>query len=314
MRVVITGGTGLIGKNLATSLLEDGHEVILLSRDPQHARGMPAGARLEQWDGRSADGWGELVNGAGALVNLAGEPLGGSGLLPPRWTTRQKQKIRDSRVHAAWACAAAIQAAKHKPDVLIQASAIGFYGPHADEILTEESPAGSDFAAEVCREWEASTALVSEQGVRHVIIRTGLVMDRHEGILKRLALPFRLFAGGPIGDGKQWLSWIHVHDHVAAIRLLLQEKSAIGPFNLTAPMPAQSKEFAHALGKAMHRPSFMPAPAFAFKAAFGEVATLVLDGQRVIPKKLNGLGFKFSFEKLESALDDLLQHGAARRS
>lgn len=308
MRVVITGGTGLIGRKLAASLVQDGHEVIILTRDPRRARVVPAGVRLEQWDGRSADGWGELVNGAAALINLAGEPLGGSGFFPPRWTAGQKQKIRDSRIHAAQACAAAIQSAEHKPNVLIQASAIGFYGPHEDEILTEASPAGSDFAAQVCQEWEASTAAVSEQGVRHVVLRTGLVIDKSGGILMRLALPFRFFAGGPIGNGKQWLSWIHIDDQIAAIRFLLQDKSATGPFNLTAPNPVQNKEFARALGRAMHRLSFMPAPAFAFKAAFGEVATLVLDGQRVLPQKLKEAGFKFSFETLEPALTNLFQN------
>jgi uncharacterized protein len=307
MRIIIAGGTGLIGKRLAASLLYDGHEVIILSRDPLRARGVPAGARLETWDARTATGWAELADGAAVIVNLSGVPLGGSGFLPPRWTPTVKQTIYDSRRFSAAACVEAIRLARKKPEVLIQASAIGYYGVHGDEMLTEEAAAGDDFAAQVCVAWEASSADAEAMGVRRAVIRSGLVLDRREGVLTRLALPFRLFAGGPLGDGRQWMSWVHIDDEVGAIRHLMNDKSATGAFNLTAPNPVQNREFARVLGKVMGRPAFVPAPAFAFRLAFGEVATLVVDGQRVIPGKLQEAGFQFKFESLEPALKDVLK-------
>jgi uncharacterized protein (TIGR01777 family) len=189
---------------------------------------------------------------------------------------------------------------------LIQASAIGYYGVHPDKVMTEESGPGDDFSASVCISWEASDAHVEEMGVRRVVVRTGLVLDREAGIFPRMALPFRLFAGGPFGDGKQWMSWIHIDDEVGAIRFLIHEKSARGPYNLTAPNPVQNREFSRTLGGVMRRPAFMPAPAFAFRMAFGEASTLVLDGQHVLPKRLSEAGFKFKFETLEQALRDLI--------
>jgi hypothetical protein len=306
MRVIVTGGTGLIGRHLAASLIADGHEAIILSRNPAYAKDIPAGARLEAWDARTAEGWGSLADGAGAIVNLAGEPLGGSGFLPSRWTANRKQQILDSRRHAAQACIDAVRAASRKPEVFIQASAVGYYGIHGDEIITEESPHGSDFAAQTCVEWEAASVEVEGMGVRRVVIRTGLVLDRHEGVFTRLALPFRLFAGGTFGSGRQWMSWIHIDDQIAAIRFLLQEKSAQGVYDLTAPNPVTNKEFAQTMGKVMRRPVILPAPAFAFRLAFGEVATLVVDGQRVIPDRLPKHGFKFRYETLEPALRSIL--------
>ena len=303
MRIIITGGTGLLGRRLAASLLLDGHEVIILSRAPDQARNVPAGARLEAWDGRSAQGWGGMADGAGAVVNLAGEPLGGTGFLPPRWTQAVKDRINQSRSSAGQACVEAIRAAKKKPEVLVQAAAIGYYGARkGDELLTEQSTAGDDFQAQVCVAWEASSAAVEEFGVRRVLLRTGLVMDGHGGIYPRLALPFKLFAGGPLGDGRQWMSWIHINDEIAAIRSLIQQKSASGPYNLTAPNPVQNREFARVLGRTLHRPALIPTPAFAFQLMLGEVATLVLDGQRVIPQRLQEMGFKFKYETLEPAL------------
>ena len=306
MRIIITGGTGLIGRHLAASLLHDGHEVIILSRAPDQARNIPPGARLEAWDGKSAQGWGELVDGAAAVINLAGESLGGTGFLPPRWTPAVKERINQSRKSSAQACIEAIRAARKKPDVVVQATAIGYYGTHSgDEQLTEQSAAGHDFQAQVCAAWEESSAAVEELGVRRVLIRTGLVLDAREGIYPRFALPFKLFAGGPFGDGRQWMSWIHIDDEIGAIRSLLQQKSASGAYNLTAPNPVQNKEFARVLGQVLHRPALIPTPAFAFRLMLGEVATLVLDGQRVIPQRLQEAGFKFQYKTLEPALKAL---------
>jgi len=306
MRIIITGGTGLIGRALTASLIGDGHEVILLSRRPDRQAGQPANVQMHGWDGKTADGWGHLVDGADAVVNLAGESIGGTGFLPPRWTNTLRQRIMDSRRDAGKAVVEAARAAHHKPGVVLQASAIGFYGPHADEVLTEDSPSGRDFPAQVCIAWEQYGDAFKEMGVRHAVIRTGLVLDRHDGVLPRLMLPFKLFGGGPLGSGKQYMSWIHIADQVGAMRFLIETKSASGVYNLTAPNPVTSRVFASALGRVMHRPSFMPAPAFAFKLAFGEVATIIIDGQRVLPERLTQAGYPFQFSELEPALRDLI--------
>jgi uncharacterized protein len=306
MRIIITGGTGLIGRALTASLSADKHEVTLLSRRPDQPAGQPANVQMHRWDGKTSEGWGHLVDGADAVVNLAGESIGGTGFLPPRWTNALKQRIMESRRDAGAAVVEAVRAARNKPGVVIQASAIGFYGPHADEVLTEDSPAGNDFPARVCVQWEQYDDAFNEMGVRHAVIRTGLVLDRHDGVLPRVMLPFKLFAGGPLGSGKQYMSWIHIADQVGAMRLLMESKSPGGVFNLTAPNPVTSRIFASTLGRVMSRPSFMPAPAFAFKLAFGEVATIVVDGQRVLPERLTKAGYRFQFDELEPALRDLL--------
>lgn len=306
MRIIIAGGSGLIGRALTESLLADGHDVIILSRKAQPG-GLPMGAQVRLWDGKTANDWGHLADGAGAIVNLAGEAIGGTGFLPPRWTPRLKQAIFESRRNAGQAILEAANAAKKKPGVVIQASAIGYYGPHGDESLTEDSAAGHDFPAQVCAEWEAATVPVTDLGMRHAAIRTGLVLDPDDGVLPRLMLPFKLFGGGPLGSGRQFMSWIHIADEIAAIRFLIEQTSASGAFNLTAPNPVTNRELATTLGRVMHRPSFVPAPRFAFQLAFGEVATIVVDGQRVLPHRLLDMGFTFRFADLEPALRDLLK-------
>jgi len=306
MRILITGGTGQIGRALAESLLSDQHEVILLSRNPTQAAGAPAGAQIHGWDGKTAAGWGHLVEDAQAIVNLAGESIGGTAFLPPRWTPALKQRILDSRRDAANAVIEAIKSARQKPKAVIQASAIGYYGPHGDERLTEESTAGDDFPARVCFEWEKAADALGKLGVRCAVIRTGLVLDRHEGVLPRVMLPFKLFAGGPLGSGKQFMSWIHIADQIAAIRFLIDNASTSGVYNLTAPNPVTNRGFATLLGRIMRRPAFVPAPSFVFHLAFGEVATIVVDGQRVLPERLTKAGFQFKFSALEPALRDLL--------
>ena len=308
MRVIITGGTGLIGTALSQSLIRDGHRVIILSRDPSRYS-LPSGATGAKWDGKTAVSWGHLVNEADAIVNLAGENLAGSGLLPTRWSEQRKHLLRQSRLDAGQAVLQAVAAAERKPRVVIQASGIDYYGALADETVTEASPPGSGFLADLTVAWEASTAAVTQQGVRHVSIRTGVVLSAEGGPLKTIALPFKFFAGGPLGSGKQWMSWIHIADEVAAIRYLLEEETAVGPFNLCAPEPLTNKAFSQAVGRAMGRPAFMPAPAFALRLALGEVADVVLDGRRALPQKLQDLGFTFQFPTADSALQDLLTIG-----
>ncbi len=306
MRVIITGGAGFIGRKLAADLAASGYEVIVLSRNPARATGLPAGVRAEQWDGRTAAGWGPLADGALAIVNLAGENLSGGSFPPARWTPERKALIRSSRLDAGAAVLAAVNAATTKPRVVIQASGIGHYGSRSDKLLTEADGAGDDYLARLTVEWEASTAAVAQQGVRHVAIRTGVVLSPNEGALKQLLLPFKLFAGGPMGSGRQGFSWIHPADEVGAIRFLIENEQASGPFNLCAPEPLANAEFAQVLGKVVGRPSWLPVPGFALKLALGEVASMVLDGQRALPKKLSDLGFRFRFPDAESALRNLL--------
>lgn len=306
MRVIITGGTGLIGKALANSLARDHHEVIVLTRNTNKTSGFENSVRVVGWDAKTSSGWGELVDGAGAIVNLAGESINGDGFLPSRWTAERKRRITDSRVNAGQAVAEAVQKVKNKPGVVIQASAVGYYGPTGDEEITEESPMGSDFLAEVCKVWEASTAEVEQMGVRRAIIRTGLPLSMEGGVLTRLHLLTFLGGGGPIAGGRHYFPWIHIKDEIRAIRFLIDTPEASGPFNLSAPNPVTQREFARVLGKVMRRPSFVPTPGFAFTLAFGEVGKLLTQGQRQIPKRLLELGFEFEFPELEAALRDLL--------
>ncbi|MEW5985462.1 MAG: TIGR01777 family oxidoreductase [Chloroflexota bacterium] len=305
MRVVITGGTGLIGRALAADLVAD-HPVFVLSRHPQRASHLPAGVQVVGWDGRTAEGWGHLADGAWAIVNLAGESIAGEKFLPARWTAERKRRLRDSRLQAGQAVMAAVEAAAQKPVVVVQASAIGYYGPRQAEVIDETAAAGQDFLARLAVEWEASTAAVEHKGVRRVIIRTGVVLARQGGALPRLLLPYRLFAGGPMGNGRQYYAWIHLADEVRAIRALLENQLAAGPFNLVAPHPLPNREFGQVLGRVLGRPSLLPVPGPMMRLAFGEVATVVLDGQRVIPRRLQEMGFPFRFPDLQAALRDLL--------
>ncbi len=300
MKVLITGGTGLIGRNLCKALLNRGDQVVVLSRNPEGAKGMPPGVELRRWDGRTASGWGEIVEEADAIVNLAGENIA-SG----RWTAGKKRRIRQSRLDTGKAVTEAIEAAAHKPRVLVQASAVGYYGPHGDEIVTEEDPPGEDFLARLAVEWERSTARVEALGVRRAIIRTGIVLAPEGGALPRMMLPFKFFAGGVLGDGRQWMPWIHISDEVGAILFLL-DGDASGPFNLSAPEPVTNETFTRTIGHVMGRPTFMRVPSFVLKTLLGEMSGVLLEGQRAIPRRLLEEGYRFEFEHLTPALQDLI--------
>jgi uncharacterized protein (TIGR01777 family) len=306
MRVMITGGTGLIGHALAMSLGNDGHEVIILSRNPQQAGPMPETVKFEQWDAETAHGWGHLTDGADAIVNLASANLAGDHFLPTRWSQDRKRILTKSRINSGKAVVAAVEAAKKKPGVVIQSSASGYYGVHPMDVeITEEAPGGDDFLANLCKKWEASTEAVEAQGVRRAIIRSALILDAKEGALPRMALPFKLFVGGPFGNGKQPVPWIHLEDEVRAIRFLIENSSAKGAFNLVAPEAVTNAQFSKALGKALNRPSYFPTPGFAFKLAFGEVSMVILEGQKFVPKKLLDMGFTFKHPHVEEALRDV---------
>lgn len=306
MRTIITGGTGTIGRALSASLTADGHEVIALSRTPEKATGLAQGVRVVGWDARSAAGWGELAEGADAIVNLAGENLAGAGLIPNRWTAKRKREIEASRINAGKAVLEAVDRATRKPRVVIQSSAVGYYGHRGDETITESASPGADFLAQLCVKWEAATAPVEAMGVRQVVIRSAVVLDPQEGALQRLMLPYRLFVGVWFGSGKQWLSWIHPQDEVGAIRFLIEHDEAHGPFNLSAPNPLTNRDFCKTLGEVLGRPTLLPAPAFAMRLVLGEVADTVLEGQRTLPERLQYLGFSFRFPEAEAALRDLL--------
>jgi uncharacterized protein (TIGR01777 family) len=308
MRVIITGGTGMLGSVLADRLAKDGHDVVVLSRSPERvAPRLSKGIRAERWDGRTAAGWGRLADGAGAIVNLAAENIAGSNPFLGRWTAARKRKLLESRLNSGKAVVEAVQNAATKPKVVVQASAVGYYGPRGSEVVTEDTPAGNDFLARLCVNWEASTQPVEDMGVRRAIARTGLPVTTKGGFFPPLLLQHRLFAGGPMGGGGHYWPWIHVDDEIAALRFLI-ESGGEGPFNLSAPNPVTNKEFSRTLGKVAKRPSLIPTPAFAMRLAFGELGqTLFFTGQRVVPQRLQQLGFAFKFPELEPALRDVVR-------
>lgn len=299
MNYLITGGAGLIGSALSQALLRDGEKVIILSRNPK-ARA-PAGAEIAAWDGKTTQGWAQLLENIDVVVNLAGENIGAR-----RWTAQRLDRIRESRLNAGRAVVEAFQAAAKRPKVLIQASAVGYYGVENRQPLNESDPPGIDTLSGICVDWEASTAAVEAMGVRRAVIRSGFVLSTQAPAFQRMLLPFRLFAGGPLGSGQQWFAWIHLADEIEAIRFLVENDNAQGVYNLTAPEPATNADFGRELGRAMRRPYWLPAPAFALRLLLGRMSTLVLDGQRPMPKRLLEAGYCFRFDTVRAALQDLL--------
>lgn len=302
MRIVITGGTGLIGSAVAREMGSAGHEVVVLTRDPSRTGPLPPNTRAVQWDGKTAGDWAKLLNGDTVIVHLAGDAIAAG-----RWTEEKKRRIRDSRVESGRAVLEAVRQAKAKPRALLQGSAVGYYGDTGDEVVSELHPPGHDFLAQVCVEWEASTAEVAAMGVRRPVLRTGIVLSDQGGALPRMALPFRMLAGGPLGNGRQWLPWIHEVDEVGAIRFLIEHEDVDGPFNLTAPEPVTNRDLSRALGQVLHRPSFAPAPGFALRLLLGEMADALLHGQRAVPRRLLDLGYVFRYPEALAALRNLLR-------
>jgi uncharacterized protein (TIGR01777 family) len=301
MKVLIPGGSGLVGRALSQELLSNGHSVLILSRRRGAIPGLPAGAQVTAWNGTSVEDLRPLLEGIDAVVNLAGESIGAG-----RWTAARKRAILESRTETSRAVADALLAAGNRNAVLVQASAVGIYGPREDEEVSEDGSVGDDFLAKVCREWEAASESVEAAGLRRVVIRTGVVLSTDGGALPKMLLPFRLFVGGPLGNGRQFVPWIHIADEAAAIRFLLEDQQARGPFNLVAPGTVTNRQLGQAIGKILGRPSMLPTPALALRATLGEMSTLLLDGQRVKPKRLLGAGYKFKFPELRPALRDLL--------
>lgn len=293
MRVLVTGGTGLVGVAVCHALRAAGHAVRVVSRHPA------PGAF-------DAIGWEDLPAAVGdvhAVVNLAGEPIAAR-----RWSAEQKQRIHDSRVQATRTLVDAVTASSARPQILVSASAVGYYGPHGDEPLDETSPPGDDFLAGVCQAWEAEARRAESLGLRVVTLRLGVVLAPDGGALARMVTPFRAFLGGRLGHGHQWLSWIHRDDVTGLIIDILANPSYRGPLNATAPNPVTNREFTVTLAATIARPAWLPVPAFALRLALGEMATMLLDGQRVLPKVAETLGYHWRYRELVRAL-----HASVRR-
>ena len=301
MKILITGGTGLIGKALTHTLTQKGHQVTIVSRSPQREL---SGVRLVSWD---SDSLVKELEDTDAVINLAGASISGSNPLSMRWTEKRKSLIASSRIQAGELLLQALQRSTRKPEILIQASAIGYYGNQGSQPVDENSPPGKDFLADVCQTWENSTAGVEELGVRRIVTRLGLVLSRDGGLLPLLALPYKFYLGGTIGNGLQPMSWIHIDDVVNSFMYFIDNPSTQGIFNLTAPSPVQNKIFSKTLGKALNRPSWFTIPTWALRIMLGEASTLAVDGREVLPRRLLEAGFNFNFNEIDRALTDLFQ-------
>jgi hypothetical protein len=294
MQVVITGGTGFVGRTLAGKLAAAGHRVTVLSRRTVATPAAP-GIEIVRWNPIQPSP--ALFDGKDAVINLAGESIAVG-----RWTAARKQRILDSRVHPTRSLVSALKVGENRLRVLINASATGYYGSRGDEDLDEESPAGSDFLARVCIAWEAEARTAEALGLRVVLTRLGMVLGRGGGVLAKMLLPFRLGLGGPLGSGRQWLSWVHLDDVVASILLALENETIRGPLNVTSPNPVRNREFTRTLGQVLRRPAYLPLPSPVLRLGLGEMADLLLTGQRALPVRLKSLGYNHRFPDLEEAL------------
>jgi len=300
MNIVIAGGTGYIGSSLIPLLRREGHQATVLTRYPEMYPLAPDVRRV-RWDGRTQGDWSALVQNADAVVNLAGESIGGG-----RWTVSRKQRIVASRLNATRALLEAIRKGEKKPSIFINSSAVGYYGPVESGDVTEDHPPGPGFLADLCLRWEQEASAVGELGPRVVILRTGVVVGEKGGALARMILPFRLYAGGPIGSGGQWFPWVHREDVAGVIAFSLARKALAGPVNVVAPESVDMKTFCAALGAALSRPSWLPVPPLALRAALGEMAGMILTGQRAVPARLTSLGYQFKYPLLAPALASAL--------
>lgn len=297
MRVVIAGGSGFIGKALTETFLQAGHEVYILTRKhKENSKNLT----YVQWltDGSMPE---KQLDNIDAFINLAGESIADG-----RWTNERKKRILDSRIKATQESIQLMKRLQPRPRVFINASAIGYYGSSLSETFTENSTSSEEnFLTTVAQKWEEEARLAEELGIRTVMARIGLVLDKTEGALPKMVLPYKMFAGGSLGSGEQWYSWIHINDLASLFLFATENANISGALNITAPTPLRMKDFGKELGKALHRPHFLPAPSFALKILLGEMSILLLEGQKVIPQKALNHGFQFKYDKLEVALSEI---------
>ena len=299
--VLVSGGTGFIGSRVCDALYQKGDAVYVLSRDPVRAqRQLDSAKAAYGWHPETEKLPIEAISNTNAVIHLAGETIAG------RWNAEKKRKIRDSRILATRNLVASLGEADTKPKTLVCASAIGYYGGNNNETLTEASPAGTDFLAEVCAEWEAEAQKASELGIRVVLVRIGLVLGLGGGLLQQVLLPFKIGIGGILGNGRQWMSWIHIDDVVGILLYALESSQIHGPLNATAPTPVRNIEFTKTLGAVLRRPTLFPVPIFGLKLMMGEFADFIVLSQNVIPERTEASGYEFYYRTLESALNALL--------
>ena len=296
MKIFLTGGTGFVGKSLAPALIRGGHEVTILTRS---GKGGPPGVSLVEGDPTQKGGWQAAIKEHDAVINLAGASIF------TRWTDEAKKIIRESRLLTTRNLVGALEGARVRH--FFSTSAVGYYGFHKDEALTEESLPGDDFLARLGRDWEKEAREAEKKGCRVVITRFGIVLGEKGGALGQMIPLFRKYLGGQLGSGNQWFSWIHIEDLTAAFLFLLGHPEFSGPVNFTAPNPVRNRELAKTIGKAMGRPSFLPVPGFMLKLTLGEFGSILLEGQRVIPQKLLRSGFQFRYPEIEQAIEQIIR-------
>ncbi len=305
-RIIVTGATGAIGRPLCTALAACGYEIVVFTRDPNTAcRSIPEASDFVAWhplEAHATRGWVRAVDGAYGVVHLAGAPVFG-----PRWSRARKNEIYRSRVLSTWMLAAAMVEARNRPAVFISSSAVGYYGFRDDTPLGEDAAPGTDFLAQVCRDWEAAARRAAEAGIRTVLLRTGIVLDSRAGPLPEMIRPFRFGVGGPILPGTQWAPWIHIADEIGLITWALENSEVYGPLNAVAPEPVTYRTLSSAIGQATGSPAWLPVPRLLLELLFGEFATTVTHGQRAVPAKALALGYSFQYPMLEPALEQLLQ-------
>ncbi len=301
MNVLIFGGTGFVGRNLTEELLTNGYQVYVVTRNAQKtANSFENKVKVIEWDNSLPLSSIYELQEIDVVINLAGESIGNR-----RWSNSVKREILASRIRTTGAIVTAINNRTIQPKVLINASAVGYYGPRLDDEITETEESGQDFLAQVCRDWENEAYKVQSDLTRVVTIRIGVVLGT-EGALNRMAMPYKFYMGGPLGTGNQWVSWIHIQDLTSMIRFVIEHQELTGPINATTQEPVRMRDFSKVLGEVLTRPSWLPTPEFLLKIALGQMAEMLIHGQRVVPKKVLSAGFKFRFPKLRSALEDAL--------
>ena len=303
MKVIVAGGSGFIGSEVIRKLLVSKHQVVLLSRKPVGVRsGYNESLQIVQWDGKTVGSWSKFIDGADAVINLSGENIAAR-----RWSPKQKARLISSRINSTRAIILSISKTSKKPRILINASAVGYYGNFGNGDVAETQIQGEGFLSELCEQWEGEALHAKKYGLRVVLLRIGIVLEPSGGALRKMLLPFQLFIGGPLGSGKQWFPWIHRDDVVNIIMFAIENDALLGAVNVSSPSPVTMKEFARSLGRVIGKPSWLPIPSLILKFVLGEMSQMSLGGRRIIPKKLLDNGFVFQYPDLDKALKSLMK-------